>query len=340
MSPEPKAAPPVPEIVLSSQPTKSQPKKGNPSRSNIEFKVNAMKVVELKKELKSRGFDTNGLKKDLRTRLLDVMMEELDGPSIAVSPVTLDKPDCVQKVIKEDENDQQMEENFAGDVASENEMQIKGVEKSENLVETRKETRNESVSSMKVEHHSLSKESVRKESPKSPLDPLKVLKENSPKRESQVSDYSNSIPSTANGANDSSIKEKIHSLSNAKVVSVDSFKRPINEANQAIASTELREHIPMKVDNLNKISSTDEDDISPPASEASSVSKASGKMVKDMVSKFSGFSSISSTSSGSSALSKGLQAKKEARMAKMAEIREKVRPHACHLNLWPFRHSW
>ena len=47
-------------------------------RTDVEFKVNAMKVVELKRELKKLGCETGGLKKDLRARLLKVMMTDLD----------------------------------------------------------------------------------------------------------------------------------------------------------------------------------------------------------------------------------------------------------------------
>jgi SAP domain len=49
-----------------------------PKRADIEFKVNAMKVVELKRELKKHGFETSGLKKDLRARLLNLMISNLE----------------------------------------------------------------------------------------------------------------------------------------------------------------------------------------------------------------------------------------------------------------------
>ena len=53
------------------------PKKPNANRVNIEFRVNAMKVVELRKELRKRNLDTNGLKKQLQARLRKAMFEEI-----------------------------------------------------------------------------------------------------------------------------------------------------------------------------------------------------------------------------------------------------------------------
>jgi hypothetical protein len=73
------------------------PRKGNANRSNVEFRVNAMKVAQLKKERKSRGLDTNGLKKDLRARLLNAIFQETDMQqnemtATAINPVKLDSP--------------------------------------------------------------------------------------------------------------------------------------------------------------------------------------------------------------------------------------------------------
>eukprot|EP00980_Cylindrotheca_fusiformis_P010430 scaffold2315_cov113-Cylindrotheca_fusiformis.AAC.23 len=53
-------------------------KQSNPNRVNIEFRINAMKVAELKQELRDRDLDTNGLKKQLQARLLQAMFDELD----------------------------------------------------------------------------------------------------------------------------------------------------------------------------------------------------------------------------------------------------------------------
>ena len=68
-----------PTTTTSSNPSKTTTSDTAPAkRTDVEFKVNAMKVVELKRELKKLGYETGGLKKDLRARLLKVMMTDLD----------------------------------------------------------------------------------------------------------------------------------------------------------------------------------------------------------------------------------------------------------------------
>ena len=83
------------------------PKKSNPSRVNIEFRVNAMKVVELRKELRERDMDTNGLKKQLKARLLQAMFEEAEGdhnniqaPKVEVVKQNISHAPAIVEVVK------------------------------------------------------------------------------------------------------------------------------------------------------------------------------------------------------------------------------------------------
>ncbi len=258
--------------------TISQPKKSLASRSNIEFKVNALKVVELRRELRNRGYDTKGLKKDLRARLSDAMFVELEAEGQH------------EKRLLEQQN-------------------------------------RDSISSMQVEHHSTAADE-----PSVNMTEAKI----SSSMGVQSSTPSKATASIRSPAPYSLTKEtRQPSVSRVAAVSTESIPqvfKPLSEKKDEL--------IPSIVEDGGKVSFSSHisaDDNSPPTSEAGvSISKESGKMVKDMISKFSGQTSLSSTlnSPSLSAMSKEMKKMKEARMAKIAEMREKVRIAFIHIEFF------
>jgi hypothetical protein len=312
--------------IKNSQKNWSQPlpKQSTQTRSDIELKVFVMKVVELKKELKERDCDTAGLKKDLRTRLMSVMLEQLDQaePSVPSITGTSYSNTIVESIVEHkeisatveisknnipDNNNQKLEDKMVPpppmDTSSDHIPQ--------------KCQRKESISSMQVEHHSAG------------VEPVKTMEIEQEDKETSGQIQNVSTSSICNES--SKIPENsVTTISEETVLS--SHGNFASDGPSGFPPAE-QEEIPevvaplLKSRTISEINeaSFDDDDISPPASEVSCSSKASGHSVKDMVSKFSGFSSLSSSSSGGSALSKGLQAKKEARQAKIAEMRAKVR---------------
>ncbi|KAL3906031.1 MAG: hypothetical protein SGILL_009442, partial [Bacillariaceae sp.] len=177
-----------------SAPQQPPKKKSMANQTNIQFKVNALKVLELRKELQDRGESTAGLKKDLRLRLLDVMLAELAAEgSIDMNqpvPETVKSPQRQpnQRSAKEQQdvsprmdsgvsdNDKVIQENEKKEAKSprlseakkmsidKNEEQAKSQRLSEakrmsiDSVQpgstTQPENNRDSISSMQVEHHS------------------------------------------------------------------------------------------------------------------------------------------------------------------------------------------
>lgn len=266
-----------------------------------------MKVVELKKELKARGQDTNGLKKDLRNRLINVMLEESQQDNIVVSS----KPSAPKEpVVAEEKMEQPKQSSDSMDISEDSDKKIapekrNSLPKKNNNLPKESHTSN-ATSAMEVEQTTDSVEQskeVKREmsttsvSSQQKMKPMAISKDPFKKPETQLK----------------SIRET-DALSPK-----DASKEDPVRSNETSGLTEAK--LKMFTE-MNKGSDMKED--TGPPSEVSFCSKASGHSVKDMVSKFSGFSSSMSSSSGS-ALSKGLQAKKEARQAKIAEMRAKVR---------------
>lgn len=272
------------------------------TRTDIELKVFVMKVVELKKELKSRGEDTGGLKKDLRARLVSVMLEQseqqqaqaVDKQNVIPAPDT-----AVELNVEPNENSTSMEVSKMSEDEKLEEATPTSPPKNKLSIKPQEE-RKKSGTSMRVEQQVQEVEmknepnDVNGESfTKLPASVKKSVK----KPESSLTAINELVPTSS-------------SMNSLPVSKKSDEKSPLTETNVKEFS---ESH---KTNDLR-------DDVSGPASEASFSSMASGTSVKDMVSKFSGFSSTLPTSNGS-ALSKGLQAKKEAREARIAEMRAKA----------------
>ena len=283
------------------------------TRTDIELKVFVMKVAELKKELKGRGQDTNGLKKDLRNRLINAILEDMQQRKAQAISARNKLYSAPESVIVEDPQEEQEESSDSMNVSKDSrgkvEMEEENIaprqlpmEKSES---SQKSQRKESISSMEVEHHSEPVEQA-KEMTK---DNFTNLVSSEQKKE-QAQNRPKFVP-----------KKQESSLSAIKEMDAVVSNSTSAQALDGEANSELTE---MKMKKFSKESDTSEA-VSGPPSEVSFSSLASGNSVKDMVSKFSGFSSGLSSSNTGSALSKGLQAKKEARQAKIAEMRAKVR---------------
>lgn len=273
-----------------------------------------MKVVELKKELKARGQDTNGLKKDLRNRLINVMLEDSqrqEQESVVVSAKSNATADSgIVEKPKEEQKESPVSMDISEDSEKKNDPEEKDVvpKKNDNLSQE-SQTKNSTIAmqveaSMDiVEQSKEAKKDMLTSSapPQEQMKPVAVATDPFKKPENQLK----------------SIRE-------ADALSPkDSSREDPDGSNEKSGLTEAKLKMFCEMNKGNDV----REDTGPP-SEVSFCSKASGHSVKDMVSKFSGFSSGMSSSSGS-ALSKGLQAKKEARQAKIAEMRAKVRFVIC-----------
>ncbi len=261
-----------------------------------------MKVVQLKKELKQRGQDTSGLKKDLRNRLINVMLED----SQRKEPKTVSVP---SKIVEEAE--EELKESVKNmDISKDSKEQNDFVEKNA----ARQSQRKESVSSMEVEHHNTSLEQPKKENftntVSSESNKKHVVAQNNP--------FKNPEKSLA------AIRE-IGSVSPKKTSAKPAHGSNKYQSNSQEEKSELTEAKIKKFSEMKKGNDVREEPSGPP-SEVSFSSMASGSSVKDMVSKFSGFSSSLNSGSSGSALSKGLQAKKEERQRRIAEMRAKSKP--------------
>lgn len=322
------------------------PKKGNTTRSNVEFHVNAMKVADLRKELKLRDCDANGLKKDLRARLLEAMFQELESQQnettasiteplvVKVEPPKQKAPEVesssnshtIELIGRKQENDERVDKE-SYDVS--NSEAASGDEKGKADTEgSGPRPAKVSYSSTQAETHSV------------------VESESAPPKQESVApkEYWKNL-SKASSQSEASVATGYSSIKKARspiraVVAKAAFK-----AFGIAASAASSQAFPMEVDTSSD--AAPEEDISPPASEVSTSSKISGTRVRELVSKISnssnfssstsalsstlagaGTSALSSTLTGgnASALSKNLQAKKEARLAKMAEMRNKSKP--------------
>jgi hypothetical protein len=299
----------------------NQLKKINPSRANIEFQVNAMKVVELRKQLKARGCDTNGLlKKELRTLLVNVMAEDLDGVDCQVflQSSKLVQPESKKSNRYEDSEQEKISEAKA---LGENGTYIVQHGFSDMVAEPIDERgcSRASISSMQVELNTAETDDSNDENTDQVVETTKSVTVKSPVIQSQAQ----APAPNSTEAKSTSTVEISKPVSNGSSTDSNNTPQSLDAAKlEKIQSCTIAESFKFKLEKKDSPRAACKE-ISPPASEVSSVSKSS---VKDMVSKFSSFSGQSSTATASSALSKSLQLKKEARMARMAEMREKVSP--------------
>ncbi len=341
----------VPTKELQLQPPTSHTKKLNLSRSNIEFRVNAMKVADLKKGLKARGYDASGLKKDLRARLLDLMLVELDvegsldptsslptAKPLQQSPACLDEEIDGRKKSFCDEGSVVHEEKLKNMMEKDsmiklNEVKKMSIESMHREQEQRPQKTRDSVSSMQVEHHSIAIAPPRGESTSHVEVVVKTI--SIPQADSTTA-LTSGVPTSMvpkrvvstdidTTGHSSPLREKSCGSSPPAFTNV----KEIENMKEAKRDHPLVEKFEMGLVKVRKDEGAVEsipEEISPPVSEVSSTSKASGKIVKDMISKFSGFSSLSSTISNSSSVSKDMKAIKDARMARIHEMREKASP--------------
>mmetsp|Transcript_922 Transcript_922/g.1952 ORF Transcript_922/g.1952 Transcript_922/m.1952 type:complete len:625 (-) Transcript_922:170-2044(-) len=293
------------------------------TRTDIELKVFVLKVVELKKELKARGQDTSGLKKDLRNRLINTMLDDIQGEQLqyasALNKLHLtsiiveesfeeqkESPD--NKVVSKDlrEKDKLEEKRVARSLPTENEKFGQG-------------QRNISTTSMQVEHHCEVTEQAQK-LPKQIFEDLVPSDQKQKQEQEQEKSRQTSMHKRP-------LKTQEGSLAAIREMHVvtSNISDSCNKSNPQ-SDEEKSELTEIKVNKLSQVKKegANSEDVTRPSSEVSCSSKTSGNSVKDMVSKFSGFSSSHSSSNNGSALSKGLQAKKEARQAKIAEMRAKA----------------
>jgi hypothetical protein len=343
-----------------------QPKKSMASRSNMEFKVNAMKVAELRDELKKRGYSYVGKKVELRSRLLDAMFVELDaeGSIEMAQPIqqtaqSTQPQNCqahakdVQESVastsvKTSNNEQSSEksEEMAKSprVSETRKMSIDSVQLPEK--EPEQHTSRESISSMQVEHHSVALGSASRDSTTKMSVECFQQSGEAPKaaaEETQKSSASNSsgfkLPAHASDERPSqkSVEPPISAASEHKKLcdsspkAVTVTKKEINKQMSMDASNKL----PARTKEIIKAHAeasdeSDDDSVSAPPSELSSLSKASGSRVKELASKFSGTTCLSSTMSAARSATKpvmasDLKAIRDARMASAVKMQEKVR---------------
>mmetsp|Transcript_97615 Transcript_97615/g.146272 ORF Transcript_97615/g.146272 Transcript_97615/m.146272 type:complete len:592 (-) Transcript_97615:4-1779(-) len=280
------------------------PTKSSQHRGNAELRVFALKVVELKQELKTRGLETNGLKKDLRTRLLNAILADVES--------TQDQENDAERQLCSPEKAACVDAEVAAFPNSGDAIQHTDDDNME-------ESRVFDDSSPKVEESGTeSDHEMKRNSGQAAI----TDSDSSVGKSSQTSrDYwMNKVkpsPAPMNETKDAKQQDPSHSSSKSPLRGVvkNAFKVFGNYGQSKAQCPPDRLDDPA-------------DDISPPSSEVSNCSKISGTKVRELVSKISGTSSYQSTQNGGSALSKNLQAKKEARLARMAEIREKSKPLA------------
>jgi hypothetical protein len=338
------------------------PKKSLANWPNIEFRVNAMKVVELRRELRNRGYDTQGLKKDLRARLLDSMLVEPEAEGFLHIPLKSVLVEIPQEKVVTAETPADFPEESSGTIknvadgtVSDNIVQARAstsksfVVKKMSIESTRQKSSSEtSLKQSKLE--SRKKSSIKPEEKGSLYSELQRCRDSISSM--QVEHHSTAIDEPSvhiiQGGNSSigvqpaapvNTMEIIrspapysegkvgqYSMLNVKKVSTESSPRVF----KPVSGTKVELiHSSVKDDGKTCLSShiSEEDNSRQTSDVSTSISKESGKMVKHMISKFSGHTSLSSTLSGSSssAVSKEMKKMKEARMAKIAEMREKVR---------------
>ena len=308
-------------VVVTEKPQKNN----NPpplTRTDVELKVFVLKVVELKKELKARGQDTSGLKKDLRNRLINAMLEDMQREQLEY--VSTQNNLHLTSVIVEESLEEKKEGPDKKDI-------LKGSKEKDGIEEEKTAPRSLPTEKEEVIRQSLGKEST------SSMQVEHNYELNQQSNKSGKEKFTNLVHSEDSQEREHSKQTSIHKrpLKNqesslAAIREVNIVPSHISDGcnkSQPQSDEEKSELTEIKVKTFSQVKkvSDGKEDVTRPPSEVSCTSKTSSNSVKDMVSKFSGFSSSLSSSNSGSALSKGLQAKKEARQAKIAEMRAKVR---------------
>lgn len=323
---------------------------------DIEFRVNAMKVLDLRKELKRRDLETTGLKKQLQARLREAIINES-----ATTTQPTDTLPCQSGIMKSG----QIMEPGKSETTIAAEVQIKNCDESNliihdqakntetshdfNAQKTGEETDTQGtemklvgqVSSVNMpanahkggsfDEDQIMEVSEEKQEKEEPSDQSKVL--SSPKRHheegaSNIKQYWKKLSKPTNStaiASPMKVPVETHSEQRVKKSPI----RMVVKTVQKVLPSEKGCSTQDLVITESKSDLTD-DDFDGPISEFSEASApvemSKAGSVRDLVSKIqNGTSSASSTGGSGSALSKSLQAKKEARLARMAEIRGKVR---------------
>ena len=297
---------------------------GSQHRGNTELQVFALKVVDLKNELKARGLPTNGRKKELRERLIEAMVsntaggqleriEEQEEPKTASPKEVEFSPKQPVVVVPSAVVDIPEEPIVATEQTQEDAEMTEAVESNEND----KKTPFEFATGENQNDHKTKKEE----------------QTTIPECDSSVekgSQVSTSRDYWMNKVKPSPVPQKAPPVRN-NVPKYDSTNNLSSSGPSPLRSVVKSAIKVMGTYNQPTSDRLDDpaDDESPPSSEVSSsvYSKISGTKVRELVCKISSSSLQSSASKsvgGGSALSKNLQAKKEARLARMAEIREKV----------------
>ncbi|CAJ1928896.1 unnamed protein product [Cylindrotheca closterium] len=326
--------------------------KQQPNCVEIEFQVNAMKVAELRKELKRRDLETNGLKKQLQARLREAMATENTTQRAGSVP---HHPDCTSS--KQPIGAEKSEASVA------QQGNIKGSKEScqlsdgnDNFTEMRKVSDQQKTGSLKSSVNSSQSSHEAKVS----SDEVQGMVGSEGVEEEKWSTNSTSPKQTLEGEGASNIKQYWKKLS--KPANASTVTSPIKVAMMTHSESKKKKSpIRMVVKTVQKVlpaanddpvqdivisdivisasnSDLTDDDFDGPISEFSEtsaplvpvqISKAGS--VRDLVSKIQKSTSSASNTTGGvegsgSALSKNLQAKKEARLARMAEIRGKSKP--------------
>ncbi|CAJ1931999.1 unnamed protein product [Cylindrotheca closterium] len=324
--------------------------KEQPKCVEIEFQVNAMKVVELRKELKRRDLETNGLKKQLQARLRGAMATENTTQRAGSVP---HHPDCTSS-----KQPIGAEKSEASVIQQGN---VKGSKESkqlsdgnDNFIEMREVNDQQKTESLKPSVNSSQSSHEAKVS----YDEVQAMVDNEGVEEEKWSDLSTNATSPKKTLEEevaSNIKQYWKKLS--KPANASTVTSPIIVAMMTHSESKKKKSpIRMVVKTVQKVlpaanddpaqdivisasnSDLTDDDFDGPISEFSKasaplvpvqISKAGS--VRDLVSKIQKSTSSASNTTGGdegsgSALSKNLQAKKEARLARMAEIRGKSKP--------------
>lgn len=291
------------------------------TRTDVELKVFVLKVVELKKELKARGKDTSGLKKDLRNRLINTMLEDMQREQLQYTS-TQNKLHLTTVIVEESPEEQKESSDYK-DVSKDSKEKDDIKEQkalplshpSAHEESSQESQRKESMSSMQVEHHSEIAEQASKRKNEKFTDFV-------PSEQKQ--ERKQSIPTSINHGSFKKHEGSLAAIREKQVLSSNISAGPNKSHSQ---NNEVKcELTEIKINSLpqDQKEYDAKENVTRSLSEVSCSSKMSGNSVKDIVSKFSGFSSSISSSNNGSALSKGLQAKKEARQAKIAEMRAKA----------------
>ena len=343
------------KVLTAVQPSPyKSPKKNN---SNIEFKVNSMKVAELRDELKERGLPAVGKKLELRSRLLQRLLEESDEQQRPPSSeskkwqnVDLASPQrCEHQAAIPSNQKENVTDSDVTDEATKNQTHMTNAESMPN--ECNAETETQAKEDIKIidlpqevnlrpsaectEKENRHEPPVVSDASDLPTAELNSIRDEAVGAMEYWKQLTKCTPGTMNGSHADQTNEKdgdTLAMSNRSP-----FRGIVKNAFKVFSNNPSKDLPVIGCNNSNDEAMTNED-VSPPCSEVSTGSKISGVKVRDLVSKISSSSSYQ-TSIGpnpaavGSALSKSVQAKKEARMAKveearkarMAEIRSKVR---------------